>query len=590
MIRRVVVANRGEIARRIFRACREMDIVPIAIYGDGEQNARHVVEASEAYRVGAQAATSPYLDVDAIMAAANRAGADAVHPGYGFLSENPSLAAACEAQGLTFIGPPAAAIRAMGDKVEARALAKKAGVPIVPGSDGPIASVEEAQAWGDRHGFPLALKAAGGGGGRGFRVASSRHELSNAFAEARGEAERSFSNPSIYAERYIAEPRHIEIQLFADVMGTVVSLGERECSIQRRHQKLIEETPSPAVDAALRQKIGDAAIALARAVEYRGAGTVEFLLDGDENFYFLEMNTRIQVEHTITEMVTGIDLVKEQLRVAQGEPLSFSAASIQPRGHAIECRINAEDPLREFSPSPGMINRYQVPAGLGVRVDSAVEDGDEISPAFDSMIAKLITWGRDRPEAIARMERALIDYHIEGVATTIPFHLVVMRSEPFQAAETTTAFLADYHHELEIPDRAAASTAPATDRAAESPGHEVVVEVGGRRLLVRVHGMERPAADQSKRPPPVTSKTDRVRGANPQQTNGGDLMSPIQGTVVRVHVELGDHVSEGDPIVAIEAMKMENAVTAHRDGMVAILHVNEGDPVKVGALVATIED
>lgn len=586
MIRRVIVANRGEIARRIYRACRELDIVPIAIYGDNEQNARHVQEATDAYHIEHQPGILPYLNVDAIVDVARRAGADAVHPGYGFLSENPALAAACAKQNITFVGPPASAIKSMGDKVEARALAEIAGVPVVPGSVGPIRSSEEALAWGDEHGFPLALKAAGGGGGRGFRVAHSRDEVGSAFDEAQGEAQRSFSNPAIYAEHYIARPRHIEIQLFADQHGRIVSLGERECSIQRRHQKLVEETPSPAVDATLRQQMGDAAIALAREVGYQGAGTVEFLLDEEGRFYFLEMNTRIQVEHTITEMVTGFDLVKEQLLVAAGEPLSFQAEDVQPRGHAIECRVNAEDVPRDFAPAPGRITAYREPAGFGVRVDSAVEAGDEISPAYDSMIAKLVTWGRNRPEAIARMDRALVDFRIEGVPTTIPFHVAVMRSDAFRAGETNTAFLAEHRDDLVAPPGHAADSTELPERETDLASEDLLVEVGGRRLEVRVHGL---SARTTKRPPQAP-KADRAQGGNAAHANGGELRSPVQGTVVRIHVEPGQRVSQGDPIVSIEAMKMENAVPAHRSGSVIALDVKEGDSVRISARLATIEE
>ncbi|HEV2107733.1 MAG TPA: acetyl-CoA carboxylase biotin carboxylase subunit, partial [Thermomicrobiales bacterium] len=451
MIGRVLVANRGEIARRIFRACRELGIATVAIYGAGEARAPHVREADDAYRIDAKPSTLPYLDVESIVAVARRAGADAIHPGYGFLAENPTLARASDEAGLVFIGPSAEAIRAMGDKVGARAIAAQAGVPIVPGSEGPIKSAEEAAKWAKHHGYPVALKASGGGGGRGFRVAKNADQLAGAFAGAAGEAERSFANPAIYVERYIPAPRHIEIQLFADGAGNIVSLGERECSIQRRHQKLIEESPSPAVDPRLRQRLGEAATALAGAVDYRGAGTVEFLLDDQGNFYFLEMNTRIQVEHTVTEMVTGIDLVKEQFLVASGHNLSFGVKDVAPRGHAIECRINAEDAGRGFAPAPGVLGHYREPSGFGIRVDAALEAGGEVLPAYDSLIAKLIVWGRDRAEAIARMQRALADFTITGLPTTIPFHQAVMSHPAFQEGNTTTAFLEDHPDVFSLP-------------------------------------------------------------------------------------------------------------------------------------------
>ncbi|MGI8643720.1 MAG: acetyl/propionyl/methylcrotonyl-CoA carboxylase subunit alpha [Thermomicrobiales bacterium] len=591
-MQRVVVANRGEIARRIFRACRELNIETVAIYAEGEEDARHVQEADDAYRVDRQSATHPYLDIESIITVARRSEADAVHPGYGFLAENPALAEACDVAGIVYVGPPAAATRAMGDKVEARALAAAAGVPIVPGSDGAIGSGREALAWAEKHSFPIAIKAAGGGGGRGFRVAHSAGQVESAYAEARGEAERSFSNATIYAEQYVSEPRHVEIQLFADGKGTVVSLGERECSIQRRHQKLIEETPSTAVDVALRHRMSDAAISLAKKVQYAGAGTVEFLLDSEGNFYFLEMNTRIQVEHTITEMVTGIDLVKEQLRLASGMPLSFSADDVDPRGHAIECRINAEDVSRDFAPAPGQITEYREPSGFGVRIDSAIESGDEISPDYDSMIAKLVVWGRDRTEAIARMQRALADFHIEGVPTTIPFHRAVMRNQAFQTGSTTTAFLVEQGGDLHIAEPPAIPPALSESAAQDQVTRDLVVEVGGRRLQVRVHGvhgLQASGRNPSRPPRPPSSKRDRAAGGA-SGSNGADLISPVQGTVVQVHVEPGQTVSQGDPILAIEAMKMENAISAHRDGTVAAVHVKSGDSIKIGATLATIAE
>ncbi|MDP9370369.1 MAG: carbamoyl phosphate synthase, partial [Chloroflexota bacterium] len=411
---RVLVANRGEIARRIIRACRELGVQAVAVYGPGEERALHVEEADDAYRLPSDAPL-PYLDIDAMIEVARRAGAEAVHPGYGFLAENAAFAEACTAAGLMFVGPPAAAIQAMGDKVEARRIAALAGVAAVPGTDGPVGSPDEARAWADRHGYPVAVKAAGGGGGRGFRVAGHPDELVEAFAGSAGEAARYFGNPAVYLERYLEHPRHVEVQLFADGHGHAVAIGERDCSVQRRHQKLIEEAPAPGVGEELRQALGDAAVALARAVDYRGAGTVEFLLDADGTFYFLEMNTRIQVEHTVTEAVTGIDLVKEQIRVAAGYPLSFDPADARPRGHAIECRINVEDPGRGFAPGPGTLTAYREPGGPGIRVDGAMEVGAAILPAYDSLIAKLVAWGRDRDEAIARMERALAEFRISGV-------------------------------------------------------------------------------------------------------------------------------------------------------------------------------
>ena len=586
--KRVLIANRGEIAVRVARACRELGIASVAVYGDGEESAVHVRAADDAHRIvpTPDGPALPYLDVAALVAVAGRAGADAVHPGYGFLAEHAGFAEACAAAGLVFVGPPAAAIRAMGDKVAARRIALGAGVPTVPGSDGPVASVEEAAAWAARHGYPVAVKAAGGGGGRGFRVARREDELADAFAGSAGEARRSFANPAVYLERYLDRPRHVEIQLFADAHGAAVSLGERDCSVQRRHQKLIEEAPSPAVDAETRTALGEAAVALARTVGYRGAGTVEFLLDDDGAFYFLEMNTRIQVEHTVTELVTGFDLVKEQLLVAAGRPLSFRAGAIAPRGHAIECRINAEDPGRDFAPAPGTVTGYREPAGFGVRIDAAMEAGAAILPAYDSLIAKLVVWGRDRAEAIARADRALAEFRVEGVPTTIPFHRAVLAHPVFRAGDATTAFLTDHPEVIPPPTDVLAAGAEAGDEAAR----ELVVEVGGRRLAVRVFGD--PAAANGRRPLERTpARIPRAARKPGGAANGrGDaLISPIQGTVVRVNVAVGDAVATGHLVCVVEAMKMENELVAHRDGVVRALGVTEGATVGIGETVANIE-
>ncbi|MGH2557423.1 MAG: acetyl-CoA carboxylase biotin carboxylase subunit, partial [Thermomicrobiales bacterium] len=475
---RILIANRGEIAVRIMRACRELGIGAVAVYGDGEEHARHVRAAGDSYRI-ATSDSLPYLDIAALIDVAVRANVQAVHPGYGFLAENAGFAKACCDAGLVFIGPSSRAITSMGDKVEARGIAVKAGVPVVPGSDGPVGSVDEARTWADRHGYPIAVKAAGGGGGRGFRVARSAEELESAFAGSSGEAARYFANPVVYLERYLDRPRHVEVQVFADDHGHTIALGERDCSVQRRHQKLLEETPSPAVDAPLRGALAEAAVALAKAVDYRGAGTVEFLLAEDGCFYFLEMNTRIQVEHTITEAVTGVDLVKEQILVAQGRPCSFDAAAAAPRGHAIECRINAEDAGRDFAPGAGVVTRYREPGGPGVRVDSAMEEGAEVLPAYDSLIAKLVVWGRDRTEAMARVRRALNEFEVEGVLTTIPFHQRVLTHPAFVSGSATTAFLADFPEV--IPPPAPPITVEAGGEAL--PPRELAVEVNGRRLV-----------------------------------------------------------------------------------------------------------
>jgi acetyl-CoA/propionyl-CoA carboxylase, biotin carboxylase, biotin carboxyl carrier protein len=576
-IRSVLVANRGEIAVRVIRAAHDLGIRAVAVYGEGEQEAMHARVADEAFRIPS-AAPIPYLDIPAIIELARRVTVDAVHPGYGFLAENPNFAQACASAGIVFVGPSAEAIAAMGDKIEARRIAAAAGVPVVPGSDGPVASPSDALAWGAEHGYPVAVKASGGGGGRGFRVARAPEEMEAAFLGASGEAARSFANPEVYLERYLDDPRHIEVQLMADARGQIIAVGDRDCSVQRRHQKLIEEAPAPGIPEATRKAMADAAVALARAVGYRGAGTVEFLLDASGQFAFLEMNTRIQVEHPVTEMTTGIDLVREQILVAGGAPLSFATEDVIPRGHAIECRINAEDPGKGFAPTPGTITRVHSPAGMGVRVDSAAESGSGIHPAYDSLIAKVITWGRDRGEATVRMRRALIELDVAGVPTTRDFHLRLLDHPDWQRGATTT-FL-DRHPEVLPPP---ADPFPAVETVKDNP-LQVVAEVDGRRFEVRLYGESRPATSSVplQRPkPPSKPTTDR---------SGDDalLRSPIQGTVVRVAVGPGDSVMRGQTVCVIEAMKMENDVTAHRAGVLTTVAATPGMAVRVGDPVAEI--
>ncbi|MGN6033271.1 MAG: acetyl-CoA carboxylase biotin carboxylase subunit, partial [Thermomicrobiales bacterium] len=481
-IARVLVANRGEIALRIIWACHELGIEAVAVYGPGEEHAGHVLAADDAYRLP-ETTGIPYLNIEGLVAIAERAGADAVHPGYGFLAENAAFAEAVGRAGLVFIGPSPNVIAAMGDKVEARRVAIAAGVPVVPGTQEPVASVEEALAWAGEHGYPVAVKAAGGGGGRGFRVARTADDLPEAFAGSRGEAERYFSNPVVYLERYLERPRHIEVQVFGDTVGTVVALPERDCSVQRRHQKLIEESPSPAVTPDLRARLQEATVALGERVGYVGAGTVEYLLDVDGSFYFLEMNTRIQVEHTVTEMVTGIDLVAEQIRVAEGHPLSFGAG-MEPNGWAFEARINAEDAARGFAPAPGTLAVYREPAGFGVRVDAAFTQGDTIPASYDSMIGKLVTWGRDREEARCRLMRALHDFRVEGVPTTIPFHLAAIAHPSFVAGDVFTTFLTDHPEVIEAAQGSDVPATPGTDDESGLQRSSLVIEVSGRRFAV----------------------------------------------------------------------------------------------------------
>lgn len=441
MFNKILIANRGEIAVRIIRACRELDIPTVAVYSKADRDSLHVRLADESICIGEAAAKHSYLNLANIIAAAQNSGADAVHPGYGFLAENAYFAELCATHNLKFIGPSPQVIEMMGDKIQARELARSAGVPLVPGTPGPVGSLQDARKVADEIGYPVMIKASAGGGGKGMRLAHNAASLKDALDTARMEAGAAFGNDQIYIEKYIEEPRHIEIQVLADEHGNIVHLGERDCSLQRRNQKLLEESPSTLLDEELRISMGSVAVELARAANYTSAGTVEFLVDKNRNFYFIEMNTRIQVEHPVTELVTGIDLVKEQIRVAAGLPLSHRQEDIVMNGWAIECRINAEDPDQDFRPSPGMVNRYLAPGGPGVRIDSSVYEGYSIPPYYDSMVAKLIVWGEDRTEAIARMKRALAEFEIEGITTTIPFHMKVLNNAFFQKGEVYTNFI-----------------------------------------------------------------------------------------------------------------------------------------------------
>ncbi|MED1950739.1 acetyl-CoA carboxylase biotin carboxylase subunit [Brevibacillus centrosporus] len=449
MFQKVLIANRGEIAVRVIRACRELGIRTVAVYSEADREALHVKMADEAYCIGPKASKDSYLNIANIMSVATKVGADAIHPGYGFLAENADFAEICAACNITFIGPDPDAIVNMGDKATAKDTMKAAGVPTVPGTEGLIEDVADAIKTANEIGYPVMVKATAGGGGRGMRVAVDDEDLEKAIRQAQNEAKTAFGNPGVYLEKFVEGPRHVEIQVMADKHGNAVYLGERDCSIQRRHQKLIEEAPSPALSEELRKQMGEAAVAAAKAVSYHGAGTVEFLLDKHGKFYFMEMNTRIQVEHPVTELVTGFDLIKEQLTVAAGQPLSFTQEDIVLDGWAIECRINAENPAKNFMPSPGRITEYLAPGGFGVRVDSAAYAGYSIPPYYDSMIAKLIVWGKDRNEAIERMKRALGEFVVEGITTTIPFHLKVLEHEVFVSGHFDTKFLETYELNLD---------------------------------------------------------------------------------------------------------------------------------------------
>src|SRR3954468_19500772 len=564
MFKKVLVANRGEIAIRVIRALEEMGIASVAVYSELDREALHVKRADEAYLLGGPTAAESYLKIDKIIEVCKESGAEAVHPGYGFLAENADFARACDEAGMVFIGPPASAIDAMGSKTRARELMQAAGVPIVPGTTEVIEDVDAARKVIDKDiGYPVAIKASGGGGGKGFRVALDESALEKAFEGASREGEKFFSDPRVYIERYLPDPRHVEVQILADRHGNVIHLGERDCSVQRRHQKVIEEAPAPAVDDELRARIGKIGVDAAKAVDYVGAGTIEGLLQ-DGEYFFLEMNTRVQVEHCVTEMVTGIDIVREGILAAAGEPLSYTQDQVELRGHAIECRINAEDASKKFAPAPGEIGHYKEPTGPGVRVDSGVGPGGVVSPMYDPMVSKLIVWDKDREHATRRMLRALGEYEIEGRKTLIPFHTALLATPQWGNAETCRDLVED----KDWLKSTAAEVAPvATSEDDEEKVEQAyTVEVSGRRFDVKVIG-----------PPPVggVAVAAGVNGAGwaaakprraERKSGGGgggadELVSPLQGNMWKVLVEQGQTVEEGQLICIIEAMKKEKEIT-----------------------------
>ena len=581
MFAKVLVANRGEIALRIFRTLRELGVSSVAVYSDADRSALHVAYADEAFALGGASAAESYLVVDKLLEAARRSGAEAVHPGYGFLAENAAFARAVEAGGLTWIGPPPAAIELMGSKTRARQAMQAAGVPIIPGTTDPVDSAEEVVRLGGEIGYPLLIKAAAGGGGKGMKVVRSPEEAAQAFESAQREGQSYFADPSVYVERYLEDPRHVEVQVLADSHGNVIHLGERDCTIQRRHQKLVEETPSPAVTPELRQRIGRIAVDAARAAGYRSAGTIEGLLSPEGDYFFMEMNTRIQVEHTVTELVTGLDLVREQVLVAAGEPLSLQQEDVALRGHAIECRINAEDPSNGFLPSPGRITHYREPSGPGVRVDSGVGVGSEISGLYDPMIAKLIVHDTDRETARRRMLRALAEFEIGGVKSLLGFHQALLGHPCFIAGETCNGLV---ESEL-LAERASRFTQTATNRGAGPDGSSVerttVAEVDGRRVEVKVLVPEPPYRQLARR------RRERA-GSGATGAGSGVVGSPMQGTVLAVSVVAGDSVAVGQVVCIVEAMKMENEVTAPWAGTVTEVPVSPGVPVTTGQAICVI--
>ncbi|MET7395076.1 biotin carboxylase N-terminal domain-containing protein [Dactylosporangium sp. NPDC005572] len=583
-MRKVLIANRGEIAVRVIRACRDAGLASVAVYADSDRDALHVRLADEAYALGGDTAADSYLRIDKLIDVCRQAGADAVHPGYGFLSENADFAQAVIDAGITWIGPTPQAIRDLGDKVTARHIAQRAGAPLVPGTPEPVGDAAEIVAFAEQHGLPVAIKAAFGGGGRGLKVARTIEEIPALFESATREAVAAFGRGECFVERYLDQPRHVEAQVLADQHGNVVVMGTRDCSLQRRHQKLVEEAPAPFLTDAQRAQIHESAKAICKEAGYHGAGTVEYLVGNDGTISFLEVNTRLQVEHPVTEETAGVDLVREQFRIADGEKLRFDADPT-PRGHAIEFRINGEDPGRNFLPAPGAVTTLTLPTGPGVRVDTGIESGSVIGGNFDSLLAKVIIVGETREQAIERARRALDEMVVDGMATALPFHRAVLRDPAFtdEPFRVHTRWI-ETGWVNEVPPFTA-TAAPAADAPARST---VVVEVGGKRLEVVFPG-GLPAGGAA---PAAASTAPRRRSAGKQQSgaaSGDALTSPMQGTIVKIAVAEGDTVAEGDLIVVLEAMKMEQPLNAHKAGVVTGLQAKVGEVVSAGAVIAELK-
>ena len=604
MFDKVLVANRGEIAVRVMRACEDLGVATVAVYSDADKHSGHVRYADEAYNIGPARAADSYLDHEAVIEAAQKAGADAIHPGYGFLAENAEFAQKVhDTEGVTWVGPASESMEQAGEKTKARSIMQAADVPIVPGTTEPVETVEEVHEFGDEHGYPIAIKAEGGGGGRGMKVVRDADEAEEQLETAKREGEAYFDNDSVYLERYLENPRHIEVQILGDEHGNVRHLGERDCSLQRRHQKVIEEGPSAALSDELREKIGEAARRGADEADYYNAGTFEFLVEEDSerepgevlgpdtNFYFLEVNTRIQVEHTVTEELTDIDIVKWQLKVAAGEELDFAQEDVELEGHAMEFRINAENAANEFAPAQGgSLEVYDPPGGLGVRMDDALRQGDDLVTDYDSMIAKLIVHGADREECIARSKRALREYEIEGIHTIIPFHLMMLDNEEFVGSTHTTKYLDEHMDETpidEYQERYASETTGTSDDE-ETVTREFTIEVNGKRFQVDLEesGIPQQAAQ---RPAPGgggnsggSGGSDGGGGSASVSAEGEVVNAEMQGTILEVNVAEGDEVASGDVLLVLEAMKMENDVVAEFGGTVTEVAVEEGQSVNQG--------
>ncbi|MCF3183900.1 ATP-grasp domain-containing protein [Streptomyces polychromogenes] len=587
-MRKVLIANRGEIAVRVARACRDAGIASVAVYADPDRDALHVRAADEAFALGGDTPATSYLDISKVLQAAADSGADAIHPGYGFLSENADFAQAVLDAGLTWIGPPPQAIRDLGDKVAARHIAQRAGAPLVAGTPDPVSGADEVVAFAEQHGLPIAIKAAFGGGGRGLKVARTLEEVPELYESAVREAVAAFGRGECFVERYLDKPRHVETQCLADSHGNVVVVSTRDCSLQRRHQKLVEEAPAPFLSEAQNAELYAASKAILKEAGYIGAGTVEFLVGTDGTISFLEVNTRLQVEHPVTEEVSGIDLVREMFRIADGEELGYDDPAL--RGHSFEFRINGEDPGRGFLPAPGTVTRFDAPTGPGVRLDAGVESGSVIGPAWDSLLAKLIVTGATREQALQRAARALAEFNVEGMATAIPFHRAVVTDPAFAPADGNPFTVHTRWIETEFVNDIKPFTAPAAEDTDEEPGREtVVVEVGGKRLEVSLPSslgmtLARTAAAGGAKP-----KRRAAKKSGPA-ASGDTLTSPMQGTIVKVAVEEGQQVNEGDLIVVLEAMKMEQPLNAHRSGTIVGLTAEVGASLTSGATICEIKD
>lgn len=593
MFNKILIANRGEIAVRVIRACQELGVKAVAIYSEADEHGRHVEIADEAWKLEGQPG-KVYLDAQQIIDLAKRAGAEAIHPGYGFLAENPEFSRACTESGITFIGPKPEVIREMGSKIESRRLMEKAGVPVVPGTTDPVSDPKAVKDLCAKFGYPVAIKASAGGGGRGLRVVRKEEEIEQALAGAQREGTSYFGNGEVYLEKYLERPRHIEVQILADNHGNVIHLFERDCSSQRRHQKLVEESPAPNLNPETRKRLLEAAVKGAKAIGYTSVGTVECLVSGND-FYFLEMNTRVQVEHPITEMITGVDIVKEQIRIAAGEKLSITQDEVVARGHAIECRINAEDPFKMFMPSPGTITRYSEPSLPWVRVDSASYTGYKVLPFYDSLLAKLVCWGRTREEAIARTKLALKEFHIEGLNTTIPFHQLIMDDETFKKGAIYTGYVeSEFKKSMVKPGNNGAPSSVGDAPAAEverTEQRKFEVEVNQKRFSVAVAELVPAGTATAVKPAPAAAPAARPRPASSVVAGGsGEIRASMHGLVKQIEVKEGDKITAGQKLLIFEAMKMESEITSPKDGVVASIKVRAGETVESKALLVVISE